>query len=76
MWPNHSRHSFFWHRHSLPFAAQLMHLAAFIEIASPQTPPSLFIALDALGETLAVPHRSFKFTNLLQIVNLLKMMYI
>jgi len=53
-----------------------MHLAAFIEIASPQTPPSLFIALDALGETLAVPHRSFKFTNLLQIVNLLKMMYI
>jgi len=53
-----------------------MHLAAFIEIASPQTPPSLFIALDALGETLAVPHRYFKFTNLLQIVNLLKMMYI
>lgn len=54
-----------------------MHLAAFIEIASPQTPPSLFIALDALGETLAVPHRAFKFTNLLQIVNLLaKVAYI
>lgn len=39
-----------------------MHLAAFIEIASPQTPPSLFIALDALGETLAVPHRSVLFS--------------